>query len=312
MGIGPATAQCDALTLTRHSAGLPRMCSLRAAGFPGARGAIPLRWLLAHMKTQTHSSLVALPNGRPSRKVANNTLAVRLESGAVALRLHQTDILTAEPSGAVVINSGGWRTSTTKARLNEYLRDGLSISQSRGVWHWSRTLAQPSSDGMHRESLGVFSDGDRLTRTGRLILKARPDAEDKARKLTREVNRFAKLCADSLPIEQPGAGDCFYCGLVVQDEKPAPLGAAHHYNGNPPVCRKSLGDATGIVSHLIEHMREGYVVPSLVMSALRERGETDLILAGAFGQAPFALPIARRYVKAAVARYLKRRLSLAS
>lgn len=69
-----------------------------------------------------------------ARKIANNTLEVLDDNGDVeAIRLHDTNILTYDVDH-VTLNSGGWQTVTTKARLNQYLPDGVRIEQKDFEW----------------------------------------------------------------------------------------------------------------------------------------------------------------------------------
>lgn len=66
------------------------------------------------------------------RKVANNTILAR-RGEDIALRLHSTDILLFRRDGSVVYNSGGWRTSTTKSRMNDF---GTGrIHQHKFTWY---------------------------------------------------------------------------------------------------------------------------------------------------------------------------------
>ena len=67
-----------------------------------------------------------------SRKLANNTYLKRRGEN-IAVLLHTTDIVTFEPNGDTVLNSGGWLTSTTKARMNRYIAP-IRISQVNGRW----------------------------------------------------------------------------------------------------------------------------------------------------------------------------------
>jgi len=55
-----------------------------------------------------------------SRKVGNNTYLIRHEN-IIALRLHNTDVVTAYPDGRMMLNSGGWMTPTTKNRMNSII-----------------------------------------------------------------------------------------------------------------------------------------------------------------------------------------------
>jgi len=67
------------------------------------------------------------------RKIANNTYLERRANGNIALRLHNTDVLTFSPNGDVRFDSGGWLTVTTKQRMNEF-QDVAKIWSTKGVW----------------------------------------------------------------------------------------------------------------------------------------------------------------------------------
>ena len=59
-----------------------------------------------------------------SKVIANNTVAYIL-GGRLHIRLHETDIIIVQPPlrfpyGKITLNSGGWKTMTTKDRLNRY------------------------------------------------------------------------------------------------------------------------------------------------------------------------------------------------
>lgn len=67
------------------------------------------------------------------KKIANNTLEVNYGDKRT-IRLHDTDILTFE-NNHVTLNNGGWETVTTKARMNQYLKDyDLYVSQKNYQW----------------------------------------------------------------------------------------------------------------------------------------------------------------------------------
>lgn len=270
-------------------------------------------------------------NGRTSKKVANNT-TLRLDllplvtgqaepQRAIRLRLHLTDILTFLPDGSTVVNSGGWKTVTTKARLNDWLPFGWRLVQSAGQWYWlpprkacvgcagaGKTLN--SYDWRDCESCNgtgvqfaapkrvLFTDGDSIGPRGSLRSAAKPGAEQESAKLRRKVLAYAKLCADSAPMNPPGAGDCFYCSMVVVP--------------GSPDAGKSLGDAMRDSGHLMEHMREGYVVPSLVARAMKEAGNSNYVMAATFGQDGTQSFLMRDRIKSAVASFIFRRLGMVS
>lgn len=213
---------------------------------------------------------------RQRRKVGNNTYLERRDNG-VALRLHATDIVL-ETTDGWTVTSGGWRTPTTKDRLNAYLP--TRIYQERGIWYWHG--GRP------------FSDGDRIDFGGVVQAQATADSVKVQNKRRRAILAFARKCADAVPLPLPGPGDCWHCGMMTDDKTP-------------------LGDACKDHTHLQSHVDEGYVVPSLILHALKEAGCGDLILALAFGQADGALlDLARERVRRGVARYILRRLGMAS
>jgi hypothetical protein len=69
-----------------------------------------------------------------SKKVANNTRLTEYINGDKVLRLHNTDIIKWQ-AGRIVLNSGGWKTITTKSRFNQFLGDsGFKVYQEKNVW----------------------------------------------------------------------------------------------------------------------------------------------------------------------------------
>ncbi len=73
--------------------------------------------------------------GVSSVKICHNTRLNRIAPAAIALRYHQTDIVVFHGRGAVSLTSGGWRTSTTKARFKA-LTD-IQVYQKDFDWYVS-------------------------------------------------------------------------------------------------------------------------------------------------------------------------------
>ena len=82
----------------------------------------------------TYQDLIEKLGNRSRRKLANNTYAERREGGAVTVKLHNTDILTYYANGHIKLDTGGWRTSTTKQRFNKFL-DWWRVSQENFDWY---------------------------------------------------------------------------------------------------------------------------------------------------------------------------------
>jgi hypothetical protein len=90
-------------------------------------------------------------SGRSSRKLAHNTWAELDDDGSVGIRFHATRILEFQPDGRFAVDTGGWRTVTTKQRLNALLPAGYRVHAERFAWK----MTTPE---------GVFDleDGDRF------------------------------------------------------------------------------------------------------------------------------------------------------
>lgn len=72
-----------------------------------------------------------------SKLVANNTRLTIFKSGDKVLKLHSTDIIK-WVGDRIILSSGGWRTHTTKSRLNSWVNrfntTNYTIYQKNGTW----------------------------------------------------------------------------------------------------------------------------------------------------------------------------------
>jgi hypothetical protein len=174
--------------------------------------------------------------GKP---IANNTRAI-LRGDDVAIRLHSTDVLTFKPDGSVIYNTGGWRTVTTKQRMNKYGAPGFRIWSDRGNWYAGQ-CGKP--DYVYAEGVTVHADG---SVTG----DADAGAASSERNLRRSVKAFAKAYVDALfagKVGAPDAGDCL-------------------------ICRVFKDKPEGDTSHIASHIEESYFVPTLVRNAVASMG----------------------------------------
>jgi len=204
-----------------------------------------------------------------SKKLANNTYLHR-RGDNIAIQLHSTDIATFTPNGDIILNSGGWHTSTTKERINMAI--GNRLSQVNGVWYIGDVR---------------FADGIIIHANGKITggIKDNPK-QDKAIKA--KVKKYAQLCADAVPLPIPNSGDCWMCLMQTQD-------------------KQTLGDVIKS-DHIDSHLKEHYIVPSLVLNALKEAGNTDFILTLVFNNPnKVMLDIAKQRVYTSVYRYILKR-----
>ena len=76
------------------------------------------------MRKTKKEMLMGLGAITESRLLKGNTVVYRnIFDDNVYIRFHKTDILKFDGDGNVTLNSGGYHTMTTKARLNEIQRE---------------------------------------------------------------------------------------------------------------------------------------------------------------------------------------------
>lgn len=226
--------------------------------------------------------------------IGNNTRIVQ-RGDAYAVRLHSTDIVLIYPDGSYTLHTGGWRTVTTKQRINEYAP--VSVYSVRGQWHI--TTGSPDWTVDHP----LFAEGVRITAEGQIEGAAAPGTAKAERKLRAAVAKYAADYTAQLyagRIAKPSGGDCWGCYLVSQD-------------GNK--ARSPMGG-----DHVRGHIKERYYVPSLVVRALDAfnasqamRHDVGVLL----GYAPegtkcFPGDFVREQVQRAIRRWCLRELGMAA
>ncbi|MCX5884332.1 MAG: hypothetical protein NT096_00205 [Proteobacteria bacterium] len=107
------------------------------------------------MDYQKAQALLKTARDKCRKPIANNTwLILDTNSNDIAVRLHHTDILTFKPDGSIILDTGGWETVTTKARMNEYL-DRPRIGSERGVW----MISSGGIDYFYENGMTIKPDG---------------------------------------------------------------------------------------------------------------------------------------------------------
>lgn len=172
-----------------------------------------------------------------SKKVDNNTIEYTTADGSRFIRLHLTDVVTFTPKGTIILNSGGWKTLTTKDRINKY--SGLIVRQIKGQWFIGDVL---------------FYDGIEF-KNGKLISKEIKNNSAKIDKIKAKIKNYCDLITkNNLPM--PHRGDCWYCLLKE-------VGTG-----------KPLGDLSQN-DHLIQHLKDKYLHGSILVNAMKEAGYRD-------------------------------------
>lgn len=197
------------------------------------------------LTNESWQAFIKAGRAKTIRTTANNTTARILDNGDVAIKLHNTDIVTVTTKDTYILNSGGWLTSTTKERINRY--SPASISQKSGVWY----MADKS----------LFYDLMEIDRDGQpLKPRATEEYEAELKKIKKQARAYAKDYVNALKhglIDYPSGGDCWYCAMrQTGTDKP-------------------LGELTGDAAHIRHHIRDSYFVPSLLVNAGHAAGYRD-------------------------------------
>jgi len=174
--------------------------------------------------------------------IGNNTLEIYYTDNSRAIRLHHTDIITFK-GNHFTLDSGGWRTLTTKERINRYLPQRLYLYQENNIWY----IYDKETESRH-----VFFDGIKFTLTGELKSKPKKDVSKKVNRLKKQINAYVNLInEENLP--KPSNGDCWYC--LFRDKEDIPV-----------------GDCFNDTDHLKSHIKEKYLHGSILVNSMLEAG----------------------------------------
>lgn len=242
----------------------------------------------AHAGIKTYQDAAERLGTKTSRKLENNTYLERTEDGGIAVRLHATRVVTYRPDGSCVLNSGGFRTTTTKDRINRY--SPVPLHTDGGVWYIGNWLTVGPKI-LYHDGLTIAPNGA----PGGLIETEEDRA--KVRQLKQDVKTYCDgftTALDAGDVPQPSGADCWGCWRYSID-------------GLPLVALES--------GHIREHVRESYYVPSLLVRALEAAGAgpawKEYVQARMVGREPkfFGLgSTAPKYIRKMLRRYIMRQL----
>lgn len=228
------------------------------------------------MKINSFASALAYLKGKADRPLdGRSTRLVHLldnDEETIVVRYHNTNVITYRPDGSVEYESGGWRTLTTKDRMNAYGAEGWKIWSVKGVWKIGTVdRAVEFVDGI------IVRASDNLTfpkgydRTGM-------SAEDANKRVTKMIGKFLKGWAaqvkDDRRLASPGPGDCFGC--LFHD---ASVNFQAEWR-DPLTAREPMG-----YDHYLEHFEGGYYVPSMLWRACQRYGGPSYVWAMMEGEA---------------------------
>ncbi len=228
-------------------------------------------------------------NNSRKRKLANNTYLESNSDGSYGIRLHQTQIIKFYPD-KTVLDSGNYRTVTTKARINEFAYlDKWYLYQKDGIWY----LATGPNIGNAFVSQFVFADGITYQNGSFTSCGGDPKEIQETRKQARQYAKDFTTALFAGEVPEPSNGDCWCCLL-----------------------KDSNGQEVFGGDHILQHIKEKYYVPSLLVNA--ERLFPISIIAknaiGSIWQGNLDVPmldIVKRQIEKLIRRYCYRQLKTA-
>ena len=119
-------------------------------------------------------------NQNTGHRLANKTY-IQMRGSSFAIRLHNTDIVVIRPNGTYKLNSGGFRTTTTRRRMNHVLP--CVVNQKSGLWS--------IGDSFFEDHMVIGQDGEIV---GESIPLSR--ALKTKRMVDRYCNKFISLVLD--------------------------------------------------------------------------------------------------------------------
>jgi hypothetical protein len=230
------------------------------------------------------------------------TVLIRKPDDVLAIKLFDTEIVQYHIDGSIVLSSGGYRTVTTKGRINTY--SPAHIVQDRGVWY---LVADGQLFHDHKNQAfftdGIIIDAQGKVKGGMSYKKAIAKATA-VHFMSKRIKKYAKGFVEALfkgKVPQPSAGDCFYCFM-------------HEVETDRPLGELSQSD------HIELHFKERYYVPSLLVNATKMfaispiAGDRIARLMAKEGMSKdtWVNDIARQQIEKSLVRYLKFCLKIAT
>ena len=241
---------------------------------------------------------------RDSRKIGNNTYLQRRADGTIAVKLHATDVLTFHANGRTVYNSGGWRTNTTRDRMNGWGASGHYVLQEKGSWWIEKYCSILYRDERKASRVG-FADGITVGARGKITGGLGEKEGLAERKFSKEVVMYCEEFAAALvagKVPAPSNRDCWYCSM-------------HEVGTGKP-----MGDTISDCTHLLNHIKESHFVPSLLANAIESTpNKVSTMVKSWIGEAWFNKErilggcgsIVQRQVASVLRVYLRRKFGLA-
>ncbi len=211
--------------------------------------------LYSYSDPQSYNQLnhyLSLGRNKDDRPIANNTRVIRRSEHSIAIRLHETDILTFHSNGAIQFFTGGWKTVTTKDRINRFAPSGISIYSEKFLWYLKIGDWQSGKRYLFEDAMWIDANGNVIDSELKPIPEHSPEAEKAKRKQLAKIDKFIRNGLKRLAAGEisQSEGDCWICSMKQ-------VGTGDSMEGNNQY------------SCIQSHIDEDYFHFSLIMNAVR-------------------------------------------
>lgn len=231
------------------------------------------------MRESKKSIMDGVEDVKSSKLIMNNTVRYERNDGAIVIRLHHTDIIV-KKDGNVSLYTGGWKTVTTKDRLNN-CTENIYVYQEKSIWY----VQTPKETVQFFDGITIDAKGNILNpRKERIQKRVQKETKDWLKKISKYCKKVSEL--PEIPI--PNAGDCWFC--LMFDKK-------------PELQEKPTANS----DHIMEHLNEQYIHGSIILNAMKDAGYQDTAIAMVFNSES---KYPRDIIVRAIRRYFKKRLGI--
>jgi hypothetical protein len=135
----------------------------------------PYTFYVPQVAEHVYRSFDAQLKGRQHRKLENHTyLFKHLDSGDITIRYHNTDIISVSPDGTIEVTNGGYKTPSTKNRINSYLPHDWRIYLYNDKWWWANSKTRLGYWDHPNHLMVPFTNHDQILPNGHLRAQRQP------------------------------------------------------------------------------------------------------------------------------------------
>jgi len=138
--------------------------------FYGIREAGQFQVYIGEYKKLTKSEIKQKdPNILNSKKINKSCRVTNYINGDKTITLYSTDILQFK-GDKIILNSGGYKTITTKSRINQFLPGGIRVYQKNGEWFIDNGAYHfKFFDGIELTKEGIENEPEHLKIPGKVV-----------------------------------------------------------------------------------------------------------------------------------------------